>query len=163
MSAQTIEAEVAEWIAVERACSEGQCSPAISKWSVTAICPSVRSQPGILVRSTARATAGCGIVGPPDEAAPLFLKVLPPQSPQDQEHPGVDPLSALQGISTGHFSQWSGIAVGSAGPGLSASTVVRLKAVWEEEFTAWNKRSLEGKEYVYVWCRRCPFQHPPWR
>ena len=35
--------------------------------------------------------------------------------------------------------------------GLSANTIVRLKSVWEEEFQEWNKRSLEGKKYVYVW------------
>jgi putative transposase len=34
---------------------------------------------------------------------------------------------------------------------LSASTIVRLKSVWEEEFQEWNKRSLEGKRYVYLW------------
>ena len=28
---------------------------------------------------------------------------------------------------------------------------MRLKSVWEEEFQQWNKRSLEGKKYVYVW------------
>jgi transposase-like protein len=26
-----------------------------------------------------------------------------------------------------------------------------LKAVWEQEYGQWSKRSLKGKEYVYVW------------
>jgi putative transposase len=34
---------------------------------------------------------------------------------------------------------------------LSKPTIRRLKAVWAEEFAAWNRRSLEGREVVYVW------------
>ena len=41
--------------------------------------------------------------------------------------------------------------VGPSAVGLSATTIVRLKSVWEEEFQEWNKKSLEGKKYVYVW------------
>ena len=33
----------------------------------------------------------------------------------------------------------------------STSTVTRLKGLWEQEYHAWNKRSLAGKQYVYVW------------
>src|SRR5436853_234360 len=36
-------------------------------------------------------------------------------------------------------------------PGLSATTVTRLKSVWEQEYREWSARSLAGKEYVYVW------------
>lgn len=36
-------------------------------------------------------------------------------------------------------------------PGLSANTIVRLKEVWQGEYDVWSKRSLVGKEYVYVW------------
>jgi transposase-like protein len=35
--------------------------------------------------------------------------------------------------------------------GLSASTVVRLKEIWTDEYKEWSKRSLKGKRYVYVW------------
>jgi transposase-like protein len=34
---------------------------------------------------------------------------------------------------------------------LSASTVTRLKSCWEDEYHEWSKRSLKGKQYVYVW------------
>ena len=30
-------------------------------------------------------------------------------------------------------------------------SAIRLKATWEGEFAAWNRRSLAGKHYVYVW------------
>jgi transposase-like protein len=36
-------------------------------------------------------------------------------------------------------------------PGLSATTITRLKAVWEEEHQEWSKRTLTDKRYVYVW------------
>jgi len=41
--------------------------------------------------------------------------------------------------------------LGKDAPGLSASTVVRLKEVWQQEFAAWNKRSLADKRYAYFW------------
>ena len=40
--------------------------------------------------------------------------------------------------------------VGDA-PGLSASTIVRLKEVWTEEHARWQKRDLSAKRYVYCW------------
>ena len=59
--------------------------------------------------------------------------------------------STVKGVSTGDFSEALGALLGSDAPGLSATTVTRLKAVWEVEFDAWSKRSLAGKQYVYVW------------
>ena len=61
------------------------------------------------------------------------------------------PWLYLKGISTGDFSEALAALVGPQAKGLSASTVVRLKSLWEEEFQAWNQRSLEEKQYVYVW------------
>lgn len=34
---------------------------------------------------------------------------------------------------------------------MSASSVSRLKKVWEDEQESWGKRRLVGKRYVYVW------------
>ncbi len=61
------------------------------------------------------------------------------------------PWLYLKGISTGDFSEALKALVGPEAKGLSATTVTRLKAVWEKEYQEWNKRSLEGKQYVYVW------------
>lgn len=41
--------------------------------------------------------------------------------------------------------------LGAQAQGLSASTISRLKAKWSEEHQQWQKRSLAGKRYVYVW------------
>lgn len=61
------------------------------------------------------------------------------------------PWLYLKGISTGDMSDALAAILGKDAPGLSASTVVRLKEGWEEEFKAWSSRSLEGKRYVYFW------------
>ena len=41
--------------------------------------------------------------------------------------------------------------LGPAAVGLSATTISRLLRVWQEEYQAWRKRSLQGKDYVYIW------------
>jgi transposase-like protein len=41
--------------------------------------------------------------------------------------------------------------LGPNAPGLSSTSVVRLKQVWEKEYVEWNQRSLAGKRYVYLW------------
>ena len=61
------------------------------------------------------------------------------------------PWLYLKGISSGDFSQALAALLGPQAKGLSAATVTRLKAVWQEEYDGWSKRSLAGKHYVYVW------------
>jgi transposase-like protein len=41
--------------------------------------------------------------------------------------------------------------LGPKAAGLSATSINRLLKVWQEEYQAWRKRSLEEKEYVYIW------------
>jgi hypothetical protein len=36
-------------------------------------------------------------------------------------------------------------------PGLSASTITRLKEAWSEQHARWQKRDLSAKRYVYCW------------
>ena len=61
------------------------------------------------------------------------------------------PWLYLKGVSTGDFSEALAALLGADAPGLSASTIVRLKKTWEDDFAAWNKRGLAGKRYVYIW------------
>jgi len=61
------------------------------------------------------------------------------------------PWLYLKGISTGDFSEALVALLGPEAPGLSASTVVRLKEVWQVEYETWSKRSLADKRYVYFW------------
>jgi len=59
------------------------------------------------------------------------------------------PTLYLKGISTGDFTEALEAILGEQAKGLSASTVVRLKRQWEEEYKEWAQRDLTGKRYVY--------------
>ena len=61
------------------------------------------------------------------------------------------PILYLKGISTGDFEEALAALVGKGAPGLSASTIARLKEVWTEEHAHWQKRDLSAKRYVYCW------------
>ena len=58
------------------------------------------------------------------------------------------PWLYLKGISTGDFSEALAALVGKDVSGLSATTVTRLKSIWEKDYKKWSKRSLKGKRYV---------------
>ena len=78
-------------------------------------------------------------------------KILPPYLRRTKSMEELIPWLYLKGVSTGDFSEALSSIVGPQAPGLSASTVTRLKKVWEEEHVLWSKRSLVGKHYAYIW------------
>ena len=61
------------------------------------------------------------------------------------------PWLYLKGISTGDFSEALAALLGTDAPGLSASTVARLKEVWGAEMERWQRRDLRAKRTVYFW------------
>ena len=61
------------------------------------------------------------------------------------------PWLYLKGISTGDFSESLQALLGPEAPGLSATSIVRLKGIWEEDFQKWSGRSLAGKRFIYLW------------
>jgi transposase-like protein len=88
---------------------------------------------------------------PPGEREKFTPAVLPPYLRRTKSLEELIPWLYLKGISTGDFSEALAAILGPDAPNLSATTVTRLKAVWEEDYRAWSKRSLAGKRYVYVW------------
>lgn len=78
-------------------------------------------------------------------------KILPRYMRRTRSLEELIPWLYLKGVSTGDFSEALAALVGKDAPGLSASTVVRLKESWQKEFEDWNRRSLKGKRYVYFW------------
>lgn len=89
-----------------------------------------------------------------DEAGNKFRftsQILPPYLRRTKSIEELIPWLYLKGISTGDFSEALKALLGPAAPGLSATTVVRLKQVWREEYERWSKRSLEGQRFVYLW------------
>ncbi len=78
-------------------------------------------------------------------------RILPPFM---RRAPSIDtlvPVLYLKGISTDDFPTALEAILGPQAKGLSASTVVRLKEIWTEEYGEWSRRDLAGKRYVYVW------------
>jgi len=68
--------------------------------------------------------------------------------------PSIDnliPALYLKGISTNDFPKALSAIPGEEAGGLSASTVVRLKRQWEDEYLEWTRRDLGDREYVYFW------------
>src|SRR5207253_3569488 len=51
----------------------------------------------------------------------------------------------------GTFSSALTALLGRDAPGLSAATISRLKEVWKEQYERWSRRSLAGKNFVYIW------------
>ncbi len=88
---------------------------------------------------------------PPGEKEKFTSKILPPYLRKTKSIEELIPWLYLKGVSTGDFSEALAALVGPDSPGLSASTVTRLKGVWQDEYQAWSGRSLEGKQFVYVW------------
>jgi transposase-like protein len=77
--------------------------------------------------------------------------ILPPYLRKTKSLEDLLPWLYLKGISTGDFNEALQALLGPDAPGLSPSTITRLKAGWEEEYQDWSKRSLKTKRYVYVW------------
>jgi putative transposase len=77
--------------------------------------------------------------------------ILPPYARRSKSLEVLIPILYLKGISTGDFEEALAALVGKDAPGLSASTIVRLKEAWTEEHARWQKRDLSAKRYVYFW------------
>jgi transposase-like protein len=77
--------------------------------------------------------------------------ILPPYLRKTKSIEELIPWLYLKGVSTGDFSEALQALLGPDASGLSATTVTRLKAVWVDDYQAWQKRSLADKHYVYVW------------
>ncbi len=79
--------------------------------------------------------------------ASVILPAWARKSPQVAE---VLPLLYLHGLSSGDFTPALEGFFGSAA-GLSAATVTRLTAQWQDEARVFNARSLAEVDYVYLW------------
>jgi len=69
------------------------------------------------------------------------------KSPQMNE---VLPLLYLHGLSTGDFGAALEQFLGS-GAGLSAASITRLTAQWQDEANTFQQRDLSGTDFVYLW------------
>jgi transposase-like protein len=78
--------------------------------------------------------------------------ILPPYLRRSPRLATAVPVLYLRGLSTGDFKPALSVLLGEeAIAGFAASTVTRLLTIWQEEYRGWRKRSLTGKQYVYIW------------
>ena len=83
---------------------------------------------------------------------PRFTSALiPPYLRRTQHVEELLPVLYLKGISTGDFTEALQAILGRDVIGLSAETIVRLKAVWQREYEQWRQRDLSTSRYVYWW------------
>jgi len=146
--AQAIEAEVAEFLAkhvdlktatgLRRVVRHGHLP---ERAVMTGIGPVGVCQPRVRDRGAA------------DDAGRIRFTpaILPPYARRSRSLEVLIPILYLKGISTGDFEEALAALLGKDAPGLSASTIARLKEVWLDEHEHWRKCDLSAKRYVYVW------------
>ena len=146
MLAEAVEAEVAAWIAAHKHLTDDDGHRCV-----------VRN--GYLPERTILSGLGSVEVHQPrvrdrrpaDRRETFTSAILPPYLRKTKSIDELIPWLYLKGVSTGDFSEALGALLGPEAPGLSATTVTRLKATWQGDYEAWRTRSLLGTEYVYVW------------
>jgi len=146
MLAQAIQQEVNDWLAARAHLVDEQGRRQVvrnghlpERTILTGLGPMEVKQPRVRDRR------------PGDQAEKFSSKILPPYLRKTKSVEELIPWLYLKGISTGDFHEALAALLGPEVAGLSATTITRLKAVWEEEYGQWSKRSLEGKQYVYFW------------
>jgi putative transposase len=144
--AQAIEAEVADWIDRHQDCQDEQGRRQVvrnghlpARTISTGVGPVEVRQPRVQDRRAA------------DQREKFTSAILPPYLRKTKSVEELIPWLYLKGVSTGDFSEALAALLGPDAKGLSATTVTRLKGLWEKEYQDWSKRSLAGKHYVYVW------------
>jgi transposase-like protein len=86
-----------------------------------------------------------------ERAIRFSSSILPPYIRRTKTLEDLLPWLYLKGISTGEFQEALTALLGRDAPGLSASTISRLKAVWQEDHAHWSRRDLSNRRYVYLW------------
>ena len=170
--AQAIDAEVDDWIERHAASKTERGHQGVvrnghhpTRTLVTGVGPVDVSQPRVLDRriverrktpivDEAGRTIGTREEWLDAEGRPIerfSSKILPPYLRKTKALEELIPWLYLKGVSTGAFGEALQALVGPRAAGLSATTITRLMGVWQDEYKVWNRRSLEGKQYVYVW------------
>ncbi len=146
MRAQAVEAEVAAWIADRAHLKDEAGHKQVvrnghlpDRTIRTGLGPIEVRQPRVRDRR------------PADQREAFTSAILPPYLWKTRSLEELIPCLYLKGLSTGDFAEALQALLGPEAPGLSATTIPRLKAVWEGEHQAWAKRSPAGKHDVSVW------------
>ena len=71
--------------------------------------------------------------------------ILPPYARRSKSIETLLPILYLKGISSGDLADALAALLGKDATGLSASTIGRLKEVWQDDHALWRKRDLSTK------------------
>ena len=144
--AQAVEAEVADWIDRRQDCRDSDGLRQVvrnghlpQRTLTTGLGPVAVQQPRVHDRR------------PAERREKFSSTILPPYLRKTKSIEELIPWLYLKGVSSGDFSEALAALLGPQAKGLSATTVTRLKSIWEKEYQEWSRRSLAGKQYVYVW------------
>ncbi len=86
-----------------------------------------------------------------DETGPRIRftsRILPPYLRRAKSIEDLLPWLYLKGISTGDFCEALAALLGPEAPGLSASSIARLKEVWQGELEHWQRRDLSARRPI---------------
>ena len=145
--AQAIEAEVEQWIADHAHLVDDRGHRQVvrnghlpTRSIVTGLGPVEVTQPRVHDRRT-----------PSGGKEKFTSAILPPYLRKTRSIEELIPWLYLKGVSAGDFGEALQALLGADAPGLSASTVVRLKQTWEADYRTWSTRDLSNRQYVYLW------------
>jgi putative transposase len=156
---QAVEAEVADWIEQHVGLTDGHGRQQVvrnghhpTRRLVTGVGPVAVTQPRVLDRRIVRRDSeGQDIDAAGQPITRFSSKILPPYLRKTKAIEELIPWLYLKGVSTGDFAEALQALVGPQAAGLSATTITRLLAAWQDEHKSWSCRTLEGKQYVYLW------------
>ena len=143
---QAVEAEVAVWIADHNHLTDRQGHRQVVR--------NGHADPRTIITGVGRLEVAMPRVHdrrPEGERERFASKILPPYLRKAKSIDELIPWLYLKGVSTGDFTEALQALLGPDCPGLSATTVTRLVATWQDEHDDWSKRDLSGKRYVYIW------------
>ncbi len=150
---QAVEAEVDAWIESHKHLTDEQGRRQVvrnghlpKRSLITGVGPVEVTQPRVHDRRRPNALDEHGRL-----VEPFRSKILPPYLRKTKSVEELIPWLYLKGISTGDFTESLQALLGPTAPGLSATTVTRLITTWQKDYESWSTRSLESKQYVYVW------------
>jgi len=147
--AQAVEAEVAEFLAAHAALESADGRRRVVRHGhlpERAIMTGIGGP--VAVRQPRVRDRGTGDGGERIRFSPA---ILPAYARRTRSLEVLIPILHLKGVSSGDFEDALAALLGKDAPGLSASTIARLKEVWSEEHARWQSRDLSAKRYVYMW------------
>ena len=156
---QAIDTEVTDWIERHAGLTDDRDRQQVvrnghhpARTLVTGVGPVEVKQPRILDRRiVGQDQDGQDVDAAGRPVTRFSSKILPPYLRKTRAIEELIPWLYLKGISTGDFGEALQALVGSQAAGLSATTITRLMVAWQDEHKDWSRRSLAGKQYVYVW------------